>query len=107
MKQRVLLIHSSSTKLRNGSAPSLVKLLLPPTSGGSVTGAGTYEMGDIVSLTATPDTGYKFTNWSINDVIVSTEVTYQYSVKADEVLKANFLSLMPLTTSTSLTKGFH
>ena len=36
-------------------------------------------MGDIVSLTATPDTGYKFTNWSINDVIVSTEVTYQYS----------------------------
>ena len=69
------------------------EITLIPTSGGSVTGAGTYEMGDIVSLTATPDTGYKFSNWSINDVIVSTEVTYQYSVKADEVLKANFAEL--------------
>ena len=44
-------------------------------------------MGDIVSgiITATPDTGYKFTNfWSINDVIVSNEATYQFSVKFDE-----------------------
>ena len=49
------------------------------------------KWGDSVSLTATPDTGYKFTNWSINDVIVSNEATYQFSVKFDENLKANFL----------------
>ena len=77
------------------------EITVTATLGGSVTGEGTYEMGDIVSLTATPDTGYNFTNWSINDVIVSNETTYQFSVKFDENLKLTFSSLMRPTTLTS------
>ena len=35
-----------------------------PTAGGTVTGAGTYNQGKAVSLTAVPATGYTFANWS-------------------------------------------
>lgn len=39
--------------------------------GGSVTGGGQYRPGELVTLTATPDAGYRFTGWTITGVQVS------------------------------------
>lgn len=40
------------------------------TIGGKVTGGGKYAVGDMVTLTATPDNGYTFDGWAITGVTV-------------------------------------
>ncbi|MBO7133457.1 MAG: C10 family peptidase [Bacteroidales bacterium] len=61
-----------------------------PTAGGSVTGTGTYELGEGVNLVATPANGYLFTNWTENGTVVSTNANYQFTVTSDRTLVANF-----------------
>ena len=61
-----------------------------PMNAGAVTGAGTYNDGEEVTLTATPNEGYKFVNWTENDTIVSGEAEYTFVVKGDRNLVANF-----------------
>lgn len=47
---------------------------------GTVTGGGTYEEGSTCTLTATPDDGYAFVNWTKGSEVVSTESTYSFTV---------------------------
>ena len=61
-----------------------------PANTGSVTGAGSYDVGDICTLTATPESGYRFVNWTENNEVVSTNSTYQFTVNANRDLVANF-----------------
>ena len=61
-----------------------------PAEGGSVTGAGTYEEGAQVTLTATANNGYNFVNWTDATGEVSTEATYNFTATADVALTANF-----------------
>jgi len=57
---------------------------------GAVTGAGTYDHGTTCTLTATPNQGYYFVNWTENDVEVSTNSTYTFTVTEARTLVANF-----------------
>ncbi len=58
---------------------------------GTVSGAGNYYVGQSVSITATPATGYEFVNWKYGDVVVSTNSTYTYTMPAAaRTLTANF-----------------
>ena len=57
---------------------------------GTVEGAGTYEHGDEVTLTATPAEGYEFVNWTAGETVVSTENPYTFTVAEDVNLVANF-----------------
>ena len=50
-----------------------------PVEYGSVTGAGTYQYGQTVTLTGTPNTGYIFFNWTKNGQVVSTDATYTFT----------------------------
>ena len=61
-----------------------------PTFGGTVTGAGTYNHGSTATLTATANTGYNFTNWTKNGAIVSTNVSYSFTVTEAGNYVANF-----------------
>ncbi len=61
-----------------------------PSEGGSVVGNGTYEEGATCILTAIPDPGYSFVNWTENGEVVSTESMYLFSVYNDRGLTANF-----------------
>ena len=57
---------------------------------GSVTGTGTYKDNETATLTATPNDGYLFKNWTKNGVVVSTENPYSFTVTEDVELVANF-----------------
>ena len=63
---------------------------------GSVIGAGTYEYGTEVTLTATANEGYEFVNWSNG----STENPLTMTVTSEETLTANFRQV--LATSITL-----
>ena len=69
------------------------------TSGnGTVTGGGSYANNSSVILTATPNSGYQFTNWVQNGIAtpVSTNPSYTITVTQNISLNANFI---PLATS--------
>ncbi|OFZ27640.1 MAG: hypothetical protein A2437_05910 [Bacteroidetes bacterium RIFOXYC2_FULL_40_12] len=72
-----------------------------PDNSGTITGAGTYEDGETVSLTAIAASGYLFINWSENGTQVSTEATYSFTANANRTLVANF----DLSTSIRLQSG--
>ena len=61
-----------------------------PEEAGVVTGAGTYEEGSTVILTATANEGYYFVNWTQDDVEVSTDPVYMFTVTADASYVANY-----------------
>ena len=62
-----------------------------PMEGGEVSGGGTYEEGTTCTLTATPNEGYTFINWTENGEAVSTEATYSFTVTGNRSLVANFV----------------
>ena len=53
-----------------------------PAEGGIVSGEGTYDAGATVTLTATANEGYTFTNWTKNGTVVSSNATYSFTVNA-------------------------
>jgi len=67
-----------------------VTLSSNPVAGGTTTGAGTFAQGSVATVTATPNTGFTFTNWTNNGVIVSTSSSYQFTINGNKTLVANF-----------------
>ncbi|ASU36284.1 InlB B-repeat-containing protein [Mucilaginibacter xinganensis] len=67
-----------------------VTLTALPVAGGTVEGFGTFAQASVVTVTATPNTGYVFTNWTDNGTIVSTSSSYQFTMAGNRVLVANF-----------------
>ncbi|MCB1065724.1 MAG: putative Ig domain-containing protein, partial [Verrucomicrobiae bacterium] len=67
-----------------------VSVSAAPLAGGAVTGGGSYDDAVEVTVTATPNAGYRFVNWTEGGAEVSTSASYVFSVTADRVLLANF-----------------
>ena len=62
------------------------------TEGGSVTGSGEYDLGESVTITATPDAGYRFLGWSENGELVSIDAVFTFTAKKNCTLTANFVA---------------
>jgi len=75
-------------------------LTVVSTDGGSATGAGEYNEGTEVTLTATASDGYRFTGWSDG----STEESITITLSEDTALTANF-ELIPDPPSMSLSES--
>ena len=60
--------------------------------GGSVTPSGFswQDCGSIIPLTAIPDAGYSFANWTSGTTIISTQPTIDIRISSDTSLLANF-----------------
>jgi hypothetical protein len=64
-----------------------------PVIGGTTTGAGTFAQGATATVTGVPNTGYTFTNWTENAVVVSTSSSYQFTIAGNKALVANFTAI--------------
>ena len=73
-----------------GTQQYTVNVSANPTIGGSVIGGGTYNQGQSCTVTATPNAGYTFTNWTENGNVVSTNRNYTFTVTGNRTLVANF-----------------
>jgi uncharacterized repeat protein (TIGR02543 family) len=83
-----------------------VKASAFPTQGGTVSGTGAYRAKSTPTLTATPNTGYVFKNWTQNGVVVSTGSSYTFTVGRNRTLVANFAKAKyPLTVTASPSGG--
>ncbi|WKD86268.1 hypothetical protein KCTC32516_01634 [Polaribacter huanghezhanensis] len=68
----------------------LVDTSSSPTAGGVTSGGGSFDDGTSVTVTATPNTGYNFVNWTSAGTAVSTNLTYTFVLSANATLVANF-----------------
>ena len=62
-----------------------------PRESGSISGGGNYDQNDSVTLTATPNSGYTFVNWTENSAVVSTNSIYTFTATGNRTLVANFI----------------
>lgn len=93
-------------KLLASSAPTFaIAASSSPNNGGTISGAGNYPSGSTASLTATPNTGFGFVNWTENGTEVSTSPTYNFTASVDRTLVANFVTAATITTSSSPNYG--
>jgi hypothetical protein len=72
-----------------------------PVGGGTVTGAGTYDYGSTVAVTATAASGYVFANWT-GDVADANSASTTVTVDAAKTVTANFNALPVRNTDTGL-----
>jgi hypothetical protein len=85
-------------KVITGSQLAVV-LTSSPAAGGTTAGSGAYNTGASVTVTASPNNGYSFLNWTNNGVIASTSASYTFPLTANTSLVANFILPPPLFTS--------
>ncbi|MDD4142389.1 MAG: T9SS type A sorting domain-containing protein, partial [Bacteroidales bacterium] len=81
---------SSNSSCATVSAFFQINASASPSNGGTITGTGTFEAGTTVTLTATANSGYEFTNWTENGSVVSTNATFSFTASEDRTLVANF-----------------
>ena len=62
-----------------------------PSEAGSIEGVGSYNHGQNVTLSATPNFGYSFVNWTENSNEVSDEEEYSFIIESDRNIIANFI----------------
>lgn len=111
IKVRVYMYQGGSTKyfaipyltvtgnVEESNTPSYeVTVSADPEAGGTVSGDGSWEEGKNVSLTATPNKGYKFVKWTIDEETTSTDNPYVISsIAAAHSAVATFEALPKIT----------
>lgn len=78
----------------NPPADGKARVILTANGQGAVAGAGTFDIGSQVTVTATPAAGYHFDGWYMVGVPgkISTEATYTFTLESTANLIATFLS---------------
>ena len=72
-----------------GAAPQTVTVTVITDEGGTVTGGGTYTAGETVTVTATPNPGYRFDFWYESGARLSSDPSYTFEA-CDTELRATF-----------------
>lgn len=84
----------------------LVTTTSAPAEGGTTSGGGNYISGQIATVSAIPNTGYNFVNWSEYGNVVATIPVYSFVVTSNHNLVANFeLQQFSITTSSNPSVG--
>lgn len=64
---------------------------IDPAGSGTVTGAGQYQEGETVTLTASPEDGYQFSAWKEAGQTVSEDEAYTFTAASNRTLVASFV----------------
>ena len=67
-----------------------VRVYADPDIGGRVSGGGSYFNGDLCTITAEPNAGYRFQYWTNGDEIIS-QLSYSFTVTSDVSFVAHFV----------------
>ena len=79
------------TRRRDSDWPTHnLTLSISGSTGGSVTGEGTYYQGSSASVSATPDTGYSFAGWTGDGVTDPTQTSTTVDMSQDRTISASF-----------------
>ena len=70
-----------------------VVLSANPTAGGTTIGAGSFDAGSSVTVSARVNAGYTFVDWTENGVRVSTSSNIQFTLNANRNFVANFRAI--------------
>jgi hypothetical protein len=76
-----------------------------PADGGTTSGGGSYMNGDDVTVSAVPNPGYGFANWTDNGIVVSTDRDYTFPAAANRALVAHFGPAIAITATPSPAVG--
>jgi hypothetical protein len=87
------------------TAPHTITIVVDPEEGGTVEGAGTYDSGTVITLTATPNAGYSFIHWKENGTVVSSDTNYSFTVTSDRNLMAFFSLPLTVSVTTNMAAG--
>jgi hypothetical protein len=71
----------------------IVTIMINEPDYGYATGAGTYDENDTATVLAFPYPCYRFADWTIDSVVVSTDTVYSFIVTKDVDLLASFYGL--------------
>lgn len=80
----------------------VITLLVEPEGGGAVSGGGTFPEGGQVTVTAVPESDYRFVSWRSEGEQVSTSNPYTFTVSGDQALTAAFEELPVYTVTASV-----
>jgi len=78
-----------------------INVTVDPMGGGLVTGDGTYNYGDMVTLNITPSEDFTFQNWTENGVVVSEELTFTFQATANRDLVVHLLNTQGVAENTA------
>ena len=82
----------------------MISVSANPSEGGTVSGGGNYDLGELITVSASPKPNYVFINWTENGAEVSTDANYQFTVEGSRILVANF-TLITYTITASVVSG--
>lgn len=69
-----------------------IMVFASPANGGKVNGGGDFNAGESCTVTAVANSGYTFTNWTVDGNEVSKDASYTFTVTTDQNLVANFVA---------------
>jgi hypothetical protein len=81
--------------LSHRSRKKKIFLSANPLDGGQVFGSGKFLTGSIQTVKAIPNSGYDFTNWTEDNIVVSTVANYSFPLMTNRTLVANFTVVAP------------
>jgi len=88
------MLNGNRNLVANFTSPKMtITLSSNPILGGTTSGAGLFDSGSSVTVTATPSVNYQFTNWTENGLIVSALANYTFTVNSNRTLVANFTAI--------------
>ena len=68
-----------------------ISVTADPTEGGTVSGGGVYNYGQTCTLNVTPHENYIFIHWTENDIVVSEEQSFSFTVEGSHSFVAHLL----------------
>jgi hypothetical protein len=74
-----------------------------PSAGGSTSGGGPFNHGELVTVFASANAGYTFVNWTEGGIAVSGSASYGFTATANRTLVANLAPTAPVLEISSAT----